>query len=241
MPEAKFHIKRYDPARDEMGASRYDDFVVSYDSSLTVLEGLFSIQEQQDGSLAFRYCCRASICGSCAMYINGKYRLACQTNLRHVHADVITVESMPHLPLVKDLVCDMSDFFAKYEYVKPWLIRNSAAPEREILQSPEERKKLDMPIDCILCGACYSSCPSVWTEDNYLGPAALLKAYRFEVDSRDEAGKVRMPSWDNERGAYRCHTITNCVEACPKELNPTEGIQWLKMAAVRRRLFGKNK
>src|SRR5665648_1033652 len=178
--------------------------------------------EHQDGSLAFRYCCRASICGSCAMYINGKYRLACQTNLRHVHADVITVEPMPHLPLVKDLVCDMSDFFAKYEYVKPWLIRNSQPPEREILQSPEERKKLDMPIDCILCGACYSSCPSVWTEDNYLGPAALLKAYRFEVDSRDEAGKVRMPGWDNERGVYRCHTITNCVEACPKELNPTE-------------------
>ena len=128
MPEAKFHIKRYDPARDDKGASRYDDFVVPYDSSLTVLEGLFSIQEHQDGSLAFRYCCRASICGSCAMYINGKYRLACQTNLRHVHADVITVEPMPHLPLVKDLVCDMSDFFAKYEYVKPWLIRNSAPP-----------------------------------------------------------------------------------------------------------------
>ena len=98
-----------------------------------------------------------------------------------------------------------------------------------------------MPIDCILCGACYSSCPSVWAEDNYLGPAALLKAYRFEVDSRDEARKERLPRWDNERGVYRCHTITNCVEACPKELNPTEGIQWLKMAAVRRRLFGRLK
>ena len=241
MPEVKLHIKRYDPARDDAKTARYDDFVVPYEAHITVLESLFSIQEHQDGSLAFRYCCRAAVCGSCAMYINGRYRLACQTNVLHVHADVITVEPMPHLPLVKDLVCDMSDFFAKYEYVKPWLIRNSAPPEREILQSPADRHKLNMPIDCILCGACYSSCPSVWTEDNYMGPAALLKAYRFEVDSRDEAGKTRLPTWDNERGAYRCHTITNCVEACPKELNPTEGIQWLKMAAVRRRLFGKAK
>jgi succinate dehydrogenase / fumarate reductase iron-sulfur subunit len=241
MPTAKFRIKRFDSARDARGASRYDEFVVPYESSLTVLEGLFSIQEHRDGSLAFRYCCRAAVCGSCAMYINGRYRLACQTNVRHLHADTVTVEPMPHLPLIKDLVCDMDDFFAKYESVKPWLMREAGDPEREIPQSPAERKKLDMPVDCILCGACYSSCPSVWTESNYLGPAALLKAYRFEIDSRDQARKARMPGWDNERGAYRCHTITNCVEACPKELNPTEGIQWLKLAAVRRRLFGKSK
>jgi len=241
MPSITFHITRYDPARDAEGASRVDDFVVPYETSLTVLEGLFYIQENLDGSLAFRYCCRASICGSCAMYINGRYRLACQTNVLHLHADEVTVAPMPHLPLVKDLVCDMDDFFAKYEYVQPWLMRNSQTPEKELPQSPEERKKLDMPIDCILCGACYSSCPSVWTEDNYLGPAALLKAYRFEVDSRDEARKERLPRWDNERGVYRCHTIANCSEACPKELNPTEGIQWLKMAAVRRRLFGRGK
>ena len=175
------------------------------------------------------------------MYINGRYRLACQTNVLHLHTDEVNVAPLPHLPLVKDLVCDMDDFFAKYEYIQPWLIRHSEPPAKEILQSPADRHKLNMPIDCILCGACYSSCPSVWTEDNYLGPAALLKAYRFEVDSRDEARKERLPRWDNERGAYRCHTITNCSEACPKELNPTEGIQWLKMAAVRRRLFGKAK
>ena len=244
MPEARLRINRYDRERDgELSGgqrtARWDEFTVSYESSLTVLEALFSIQERQDGSLAFRYCCRASICGSCAMYINGRYRLACQTNVRHLNDRLITVEPMPHMPLVKDLVCDMSDFFAKYEYVKPWLIRSSQNPEKEIVQSEKQRKKLDMPIDCILCGCCYSSCPSVWGEQNYLGPAALLKAYRFEVDSRDEARKERLPFFDNERGAYRCHTITNCVEACPKELNPTEGIQWLKLAAVRRRLFGR--
>ena len=241
MAQARFRIKRHDPARGDGEADRYDEFVVEYESSLTVLEGLFAIQERQDPSLAFRYCCRAAVCGSCAMYINGRYRLACQTNLRHLRPGTITVEPMPHLSPVKDLVCEMTDFFAKYEYVKPWLMRSSAAPERELLQSPEERRTLDMPVDCILCGACYSSCPSVWTEENYLGPAALLKAYRFEVDSRDEAGSQRMPAWENERGVYRCHTITNCVEACPKRLNPTEGLQWLKRAAVRRRLFGKRK
>jgi len=240
MGDVTFRIKRFD---SDLGARPYyQDFVVPVQGSLTVLEALFDIQEKQDGSLAFRYCCRSSICGSCAMYINGHYRLACQTNISHLHShDKVTVEPLPHMPMVRDLVWDMDDFFDKYEFIKPWLIRNSHTPDTEILQSPEERKKLDMPIDCILCGACYSACPSVWTEEHYIGPAALLKAYRFEVDSRDDAGRTRMPTWDNERGVYRCHTITNCVEACPKELNPTEGIQWLKRAAVRRRLFGKTK
>jgi len=241
MPTATFRVRRFDPALDVGRPPRFDEFAVPYDGSLTVLEALFSIQEQQDGSLAFRYCCRAAVCGSCAMYIDHRYRLACQTNLRHLHGRVITVEPMPHLPLVKDLVCDMDAFFAKYEAVKPWLIRVSEPLEREIEQTPAGRKRLDMPIDCILCGACYSSCPSVWTEAHYLGPAALLKAYRFEVDSRDEARRERLPAWANERGVYRCHTITNCSEACPKELDPTEAIQWLKRAAVRRRLFGMRK
>ena len=237
MPEAKFRIQRYDP--DRTPPTWHDEFTVLYEASLTVLEGLFHIQEHLDGSLSFRYCCRAAVCGSCAMYIDGRYRLACQTNVRHLAAGVISVEPLPHMPLVKDLVCDMGDFFAKYEDVKPWLIRNSQTPEKEIPQSPKERAKLDMPIDCILCGACYSSCPSVWGDKDYLGPAALLSCYRFEVDSRDEARKERLPLFDNENGAYRCHTITNCIEACPKELNPTEGVQWLKGAAVRRRILGR--
>jgi succinate dehydrogenase / fumarate reductase, iron-sulfur subunit len=239
MPEARFHVQRFDPSSG-VGA-HYDDFTVPYDGSLTVLEGLFYIQEHFDGSLCFRYCCRAAVCGSCAMYIDGRYRLACQSNVRHLTGETIEVQPLPHMPLVKDLVCDMTDFFAKYESIKPWLIRTSQNPAKELPQTPEERKKLDMPIDCILCGACYSSCPSVWTEGNYLGPAALLKAYRFEVDSRDEARRERLPYFDNERGVYRCHTIANCSEACPKELNPTEGVQWLKRAAVRRRLFGRLK
>jgi succinate dehydrogenase / fumarate reductase iron-sulfur subunit len=241
MPGVKFRLKRYDPTRDAPGTSRWSEYHVEYLSSTTVLEGLFDIQEHQDRSIAFRYCCRAAVCGSCAMYINGRYRLACQTNIRFLNSPAVTIEPLPHLPVIRDLVCDMDDFFAKYEYIKPWLIRNSEPEEREIPQSPAQRSKLDMPIDCILCGSCYSSCPSVWAEENYLGPAALLKAYRFEVDSRDEGDRERLPIWDNERGSYRCHTITNCIEACPKRLNPTEGIQWLKRAAVRRRLFGRKK
>lgn len=241
MPEVTFRIRRQDPHSKKNPQPSWDEHVVPYEGNFTVLEGLFYILENLDGSLAFRYCCRASVCGSCAMYINGAYRLACQTNVKHLIGDVVTVAPMPHLPLVKDLVCEMEGFFAKYEYIEPWLVRNSCDPEKEILQSPKERKKLNMPIDCILCGCCYSSCPSVWGEENYLGPAALLKAFRFEVDSRDEAGKQRLPRWNNERGVYRCHTIMNCVEACPKELNPTEGILWLKRAAVRRRLFGRAK
>jgi succinate dehydrogenase / fumarate reductase iron-sulfur subunit len=246
MAEITFRVKRQDPQNKKNPEAHWEDYKIVYEGNLTVLEGLFYIQEKYDGSLAFRYCCRASVCGSCAMYIDGAYRLACQTNVKHLDSagspdPVVTVAPMPHLPLVKDLVCDMTDFFAKYEYVMPWLIRKSPEPEKEVLQSPKDRKKLDMPIDCILCGCCYSSCPSVWGEENYLGPAALLKAYRFEVDSRDEARKDRLPRWDNERGVYRCHTIMNCVEACPKELVPTEGIQWLKRAAVRRRLLGRLK
>jgi succinate dehydrogenase / fumarate reductase, iron-sulfur subunit len=238
MPDITFRVQRNDPAA---GFSEFQDFVVPVQGSLTVLEALFDIQEKQDPSLAFRYCCRSSICGSCAMYINGRYRLACQTNISHLEAELVTVEPLPHVPVVRDLVWDMDDFFDKYEYIKPWLIHNSQTPETELLQSPHDRTFLTMPVDCILCASCYSACPSVWGEEHYLGPAALLKAYRFEVDSRDEAYKERLPRFDNERGVYRCHTITNCVEACPKELNPTEGIQWLKQAAVRRRVFGRSK
>ena len=158
-----------------------------YKGTFTVLEGLFAIQEHHDGSLCFRYCCRAAVCGSCAMYINGRYRLA-QTNVSHLGST--TSRSSPCRTAARQGPgLGRHRFFAKYEYIKAWLMRSDAEPEREIPQSPRERRKLDMPIDCILCGCCYSSCPSVWygAGSDYLGPAALLKAYRFEVDSRDQA------------------------------------------------------
>jgi succinate dehydrogenase / fumarate reductase iron-sulfur subunit len=238
MPEVTFRIKRYDP---EKGPDpHWAEYAVVYEASLTVLEGLFYIQEKIDPSLAFRYCCRAAVCGSCAMYIDGRYRLACQTNVRHL-GETITIAPLPQVPVVKDLCWDMTDFFEKYEAIQPWIIRDSDYPEKETCQSLKDRAKLNNPVDCILCASCYSSCPSVWADGDYLGPAALLWAYRFEVDSRDEAGRERLPAWNSEDGVYRCHTITNCVEACPKELNPTDAIQWLKKAAVRRRILGRRK
>ena len=207
-----------------------------------MLEALFEIQEKQDASLAFRYCCRAAICGSCAMYINGRYRLACQTNVAHLESDVITVEPLPHVPRGQRPRLRHGRLLRQVRVHQALADPQLAdAGVGAAAVAARACRKLDMPIDCILCGCCYSSCPSVWGEENYLGPAALLKAYRFEVDSRDEAGRERLPRFDNERGVYRCHTITNCVEACPKELNPTEGIQWLKKAVVRRRVFGRSK
>ena len=160
MPDIKFRLKRQDPQDKSNSEPRWEEYTVHYEGeNLTVLEGLFYIQENLDPSLSFRYCCRASVCGSCAMYINGAYRLACQTNVKHLHVDEITVAPMPHLPLVKDMVVDMEQFFAKYEYVMPWLIRHSPNPEKEIIQSPKDRKKIDMPVDCILCGSCADACP----------------------------------------------------------------------------------
>ncbi len=162
MSEVTLRIKRQEPQSKKDPEARWEEYKVPYDVNLTVLEALFYVQENFDGGLCFRYCCRASICGSCAMYINGAYRLACQTNVKHLDTNIVSVEPMPHLPLVKDLVVQMDDFFAKYEYIMPWLIRNSPDPEKEIRQSPDERQRIDMPIDCILCGCCYSSCPSAW-------------------------------------------------------------------------------
>ena len=204
--------------------------------------GLFHIQEHHDGSLCFRYCCRASICGSCAMYINGRYRLACQTNVATCTDDVITVEPLPHMPLVKDLVCDMTDFFAKYEYIKPWLIRSSQDPgegDPAVARgAPQARHahrlhplRLLLQLAARRCGA--------RTTTSARRRCSRPTASRSTRATRPARSACRC--FDNERGVYRCHTITNCVEACPKELNPTEGIQWLKMAAVRRRLFGRLK
>ena len=209
MRTVNFHIKRYDSARDTKGSSRVQSFEIPYEASLTVLEGLFHVQEHQDPSLSFRYCCRASICGSCAMYINGRYRLACQTNVVHLHTDEVRIAPLPHVPLMKDLVCDMDEFFAKYEYVQPWLIRAGQAPAKEILQSPADRHKLNMPADCILCGACYSSCPSVWTEDNYLGPAALLR--------RTASRSTRA----TRRARSGCHAGTTSVAPTAATRSPT--------------------
>jgi len=223
-------VFRLDPERDER--PRFDRYRVPFRPGMTVLESLFHVLEHQDGSLAFRYSCRGAVCGACAMYINGSHRLACQTQVSDLKSKVVTVGPLPFMRVIRDLVVDLEPFFAAYEQVMPYLVRLSGPPEKEHIQSPAERARIDEQVGCLLCASCYSSCPSAWTGREYLGPSALQKAYRFCADSRDEGGARRLAIVGNERGVWRCHTVFNCVEACPKDLNPTVAIQELKKLVV---------
>ena len=231
MEKFKLKVFRYDPELN--GEPHYDTFAVTYREGMTVLEALLSVLHQQDASLAFRYSCREAICGSCAMYITGSYALACRVQVKDaLEGDTVSVSPLPHMKVVKDLVVDMSKFWSNYERVKPWLINDKPAPERERLQSPEDRAKYNMQIDCILCGACFAACPSGANNEEYLGAHALNWAHRFFVDTRDTADQERLDLVANEYGVFRCHTAFQCVEACPKHINQTEAIQALKRAAV---------
>jgi len=230
------NVYRFDPDLDQ------EPYWKSYElpgrEGVTVLEVLFEVLEHHDGSLAFRYSCREAICGACAMYINGSHRLACKTQVSHL-GRVLWVSPLPHMRVIKDLVVDMDPFFEKYKLIKPYLLSNSKPPEKERYQSPDERRYIDEMISCILCGSCYSSCPSVWTGEHYLGPAALMWAYRFTADGRDEGDAERLNLTAQEGGLWRCHTIFNCTEACPKNINLTHSIQQLKKKAAARVLGGK--
>lgn len=221
-----FKIERFDPDVDK--EPYFKTYEVKTEKEMSVLEALFYIVENLDGSLAFRYSCRGAVCGSCAMRINGKNRLACQTLIKTLRAKTITVASLPHLPIIKDLVVDMDSFFKKYERIKPYLINPSSAPDKERTQTIRARAKIDEMINCILCGACYSACTVAATDPQFLGPAALTKAYRFLADSRDAARVERLELVGGEHGALRCHTLFNCAEACPKYIVPTYSIQKLK-------------
>ena len=220
-------IKRYDPQVDK--APYWKDYKVKITASTTLLDTLFKIMEEQDPSISLRYNCRSAVCGSCAMLINGKHGLACKTKPAELGTSVIKVEPLPYLPVIKDLVVNMDPFFEKLHAIKPYLITDESNwPEKEFRQSPANHKAVDQFAGCIMCGACYSSCVTVWTDKNYLGPAALAQAYRFVIDERDIATKERLQIVDSEDGVYRCHTSFNCVEACPKGIKPTDAIQGLK-------------
>jgi succinate dehydrogenase / fumarate reductase iron-sulfur subunit len=233
----ELRVYRYDPQSGE--PARYQSYQVKSREKLTVLDGLFDILDHQDGSLAFRSCCRSAVCGSCAMYINGAYRLACNSQAAKM-GRVVTVSPLPHLRPIRDLVVDMVPFWSRYEQIMPYLINPDSPPERERSQSARDREKFNEMIDCILCGACYSACPMVWTREDFIGPAALTKAYRFLADSRDTAVAERLAAVAKEAGVWRCHTILNCAEACPKAINPTFSIQQLKKRALLYRLgFGR--
>jgi succinate dehydrogenase/fumarate reductase iron-sulfur protein len=198
---------------------------------MTVLDAMFLVLEKQDRMLAFRYSCRSAVCGSCVAFINGKQRLACNTQIRPL-GDEITIAPLPHIPVVRDLVVDLSPFFHKMDLIKPYFEGNEPYPEKEFPQSIKDREAIDTVIDCIDCMACYSACPMSWTNEKYPGPAAFLKAARFINDTRDTATAERLRLVGCEDGIWRCHTVFNCADACPKKLNPTNYIQQLKRKAA---------
>lgn len=231
-----FKIYRYDP--DSGQNPRWDTYQIDLDKCAPmVLDALLKIKNEIDTTLTFRRSCREGICGSCAMNIGGTNTLACIKAIEDIPGD-ITISPLPHMQVIKDLVPDLTHFYAQYASVKPWMQTDTPAPQdRERLQSPEDRKKLDGLYECILCASCSTSCPSYWwNSDRYLGPAVLLQAYRWVIDSRDEATGERLDSLEDPFKLYRCHTIMNCTNTCPKGLNPAKAIGQLKKLVVERRL-----
>jgi len=229
-----FKVLRFDP--DSGKAPEFHSFQVPIRKGMTVLDGLNWIQGNQDGSLAFRSSCRAGICGSCAMHINGKYRLACETQVALLSGDVV-VRPLGHLPIIKDLMVDLRGFWAKYKSIKPFLIAGDGAPEKERFQSQADRVHLDGVIDCILCAACHAACPMTASDPDYLGPAALTKANRFVIDSRDAHEDERLNLIGDEHGVFRCHSAMNCSDVCPRGVEPAGSIAHLKRRFVGRKLF----
>ena len=230
----RFEIYRYDPETGEN--PRLDAFEVDLDRcGPMVLDAILKIKNEMDSSLAFRRSCREGACGSCAMNIDGRNTLAC-TKAIEDFAETVKIYPLPHLPVVKDLVPDMTHFFAQYASIKPWIETQTPPPaDRERLQSRGERAKLDGLYECILCASCSTSCPSYWwNSERYLGPATLLQAHRWIQDSRDETTGERLDALEDPFKLYRCHTIMNCTDTCPKGLNPAKAIAEIKKLLIER-------
>jgi len=238
LERVKFRVFRFDPESDE--APYYVEYDVPYRPGMTVLDGLLYILEELDGSLAFRYSCRSKICGSCAMTINGRERLACETQVKEL-GRLIRVEPLPNLPVIRDLVVDIDPFLRKMEAVMPYLVPREEGAS-EIRVSPEEFRRYRSPSDCIWCAACYAACPAAFSNPYFLGPAALTQLYRFYVDSReDESVKpIRLVIADDDSaGVWRCHQAYACAEVCPKHIRPGDLIAELKRAIFKARLSGR--
>ncbi|MCU7876146.1 MAG: succinate dehydrogenase iron-sulfur subunit [Candidatus Thiodiazotropha sp. (ex. Lucinoma kazani)] len=221
----KFSVYRYNPETDS--EPYMQTFEIEHRQGMMVRDALLAIQEQ-DESFTFRHSCGEGVCGSDGVNVNGSNKLACITPLNELK-EPVEVRPFPGRPVIRDLVVDMSQFYAQYKQVDPWLQRKEPLPEQEILQTPEQRDQLDGLYECIMCGCCSTACPSFWwNPDKFLGPQALLSACRFLADSRDQAGEERLDKLEGPYKLFRCHTIMNCVEACPKGLNPTKAIGHIK-------------
>lgn len=234
---ATVRVQRFNPDVDEK--PYFDEFQVELTRDTTILDALHEIKTTQDGSVTFRRSCRHAICGSCAMYVNGKNMLVCNTPLREeVGKDgSVTIQPLPYLPIIKDLVVDRSSFWEQYQRVKPWLLPPANVPEKEFRMSADEVAALNNAEKCIMCGACYSACQVVAMNKKYIGPHALLKAFLRVLDPRDVAPGERLADVSDEDGVFRCHTIFNCIDACPKDLDPTKAIETLRKLAQKRQAF----
>lgn len=235
MTAITFNIYRYNP---ESGAKpRLQRFeLADCDPGMMLRDALLRIKAEQDESLTFRHSCGEGVCGSDGMNINGTNGLACITPLEELGGQV-TLRPLPGMPVIRDLVVDMSQFYHHYKEVEPYLITHDAEPETEYLQSPQQRAELDGLYECILCGCCSTACPSFWwNPDKFRGPAALLQAWRFLVDSRDQATARRLERLDGPYRLFRCHTIMNCTHVCPKGLNPTRAIGLIKQLMLKRQV-----
>ncbi|MFD8548359.1 succinate dehydrogenase iron-sulfur subunit [Streptomyces sp. NPDC059649] len=229
-----FRIRRFNPEVSEEAS--WQDFQLEIDPKERVLDALHKIKWELDGSLTFRRSCAHGICGSDAMRINGRNRLACKTLIKDINPEKpITVEAIKGLTVLKDLVVDMEPFFQAYRDVMPFLITTGNEPTRERLQSAEDRERFDDTTKCILCAACTSSCPVFWNDGQYFGPAAIVNAHRFIFDSRDEGGEQRLEILNDKDGVWRCRTTFNCSEACPRGIEVTKAIQEVKRALITRR------
>ena len=229
-----FHVYRYNPDTDQKPHMQAMELEVGAGDRM--LLDVLTRLKAMDPSLSFRRSCREGICGSDAMNINGKNGLACVTNIRSLPSTVV-LKPLPGLPVIRDLMVDMSDFFRQYHSIKPWLVNADPPPERERLQSPEAREELNGLYECILCGCCSSACPSFWwNPDKYVGPAGLLQAYRFLVDSRDQASAERLDNLQDPYRLFRCRSILNCTDVCPKGLNPALAIGKIKEMMLRRQV-----
>jgi succinate dehydrogenase / fumarate reductase iron-sulfur subunit len=220
-------IFRYNPEADKK--PRYEKYTVEAHPTDRILDLLEYIKGHIDGTLSFRRSCAHGVCGSDAMRINGRNHLACKVLVKELGSR-ITVEPILGLRVIKDMIVDMEPFFENYRSVMPYLINDDPPPKQERLQTPEQRERFDDTTKCIMCAACTTSCPSFWASDRYVGPAAIVAAHRFIFDSRDQAGAERLKILNDQWGVYRCHTIFNCTEACPREIQVTQAIGEVKRA-----------
>jgi succinate dehydrogenase / fumarate reductase, iron-sulfur subunit len=229
MSRVTLRIQRYNPELDS--APNYQEYDVEVEPTDRVLDALNSVKWYQDGTVTYRRSCAHGICGSDAMRINGVNRLACKVLMRDVGSKV-TVEPMMGFRVLKDLVVDMEPFFAQFRSVLPYLVNDARPPQRERLQSIEDRERFDDTTKCILCAACTTSCPSFWADQDFVGPAAIVNAHRFIFDSRDQAAAERLEILNDREGVWRCRTIFNCTEACPREIRITQAIGEVKKAIL---------